>query len=109
MAYHPNKKGKNRAEFKHRSGHKLKSNGDYNKESVKTFDSGESDFDGSDSDIVEGKLSVKSDDVKTRDLWRQCFNNFRYNSYNKEGVFKTFSFHLCAYLYHRDMSKQCGE
>ena len=109
MAYHPNKKGKSRAEIQHWSAHELKSNGEYNKELVKTFDSGEIDYDGSDSDSVEGKLSVESDDVKTKDLWRQYFNNFYDNSYNKEGVFKTFPFHLCVYLYHRDNRKQYGD
>ena len=36
---------------------------------MKTFDLGDSDYEASDSESIDGKLSVDSDDVKTRDLW----------------------------------------
>ena len=72
---------------------------------MKIFDLEDSDYKVSDSDNIEGKLSVESDNVKTRDLWRLYYNNFRDNVYNKEGGFRAFPFHLCAYLYCRDCSK----
>ena len=109
VTYHPNKRGQMRVEYQYMSGHELLSDGDYNKGSVKTFDSGDIDYEASDLDSIEGKLSVESDDVKTRDLWCQCFNNFRDNTYNKDNGFKTFPFHLCAYFYRRDNNKQCGD
>ena len=56
---------------------------------MKIYDSNDSDYDGSDTDSeVERKLIIESDDVETRRLWRECYNNFRDNSYNKEGGFK---------------------
>ena len=93
MAYHPNKKGKSKAIFWGRSGHELKKNDDYNEESVKTFDSEDKDYNGSNTDSdVERILIIESDHVDTRYLWRVCYNNFRDNRYNKEGGFKFFHF-----------------
>ena len=65
LAYDLNKKARIKAQFKPRSWHKLHSNHEYNKESARTFDYGESSFDGSDSDSVERKLVVESDNEKT--------------------------------------------
>ena len=75
---------------------------------MKIFDLEDSDYKVSDFDDIEGNLRVESDNVKTRDLWRLYYNNFRDNFYSKKGGFRAFPFHLCAYLYHRDRSKQCG-
>ena len=71
LVHHPDKKGKRKATCQRRSGHKLKNNGDYNKESVKMFDSGDKDYNGSYTNCdVERKLIIESDDVDTRTLWR---------------------------------------
>ena len=64
------------AEFENRSGHEQLATGHYNKEAVKTYDSEDSNYEASDSDDIEGKLSVESDNVKTRDLWRLYYNTY---------------------------------
>ena len=85
------------------------SNGKYNKDSVKRYDSGDSDFNGSDDDSVKHKIVIKLDCPKSRDLWRQYFNYFQENMYNKDGGFKIFPFHLLVYFHHRDNRHQYGD
>ena len=71
MAYLPNKVKTQNETYKHRSTHEQKSDGKFNKDSVLTYDSNESDYDGSESDSEkELKLVVESDDADTRSLWR---------------------------------------
>ena len=81
LKYHPKKDAKQKATFRHRSGHEQKKDGKYNKDCVKTYDSNDSDYEASDSyRDVRVNLNVESDDNDTRRLWRELYYNFRENN-----------------------------
>ena len=92
LKYHPKKDAKQKATFRHRSGHEQKKDGKYNKDCVKTYYSNDLDYNGSESDSnVKVNLNVESDNTDTRRLWRGVYYDFRDNNYNTEGGFKCFS------------------